>query len=71
LILVVCYILLKIRNRRLWVRLHPDFAHHVLGLGEVLKRLQRNAQTDIPGTAEEVELEEIEEPVADHDVNHA
>jgi hypothetical protein len=59
-ILAVFYVALKIRNRRLWVELHPDYTG-LLGLYEVLNRLQRNAESDAPlGMIVEEELDEIE-----------
>lgn len=37
--------MLKIRNRRLWVKLHPVYTGPH-GLAEVLNRLERNAQAE-------------------------
>lgn len=60
-ILTVFYIILKIRNRRLWVELHPVYSGP-LGLHEVLNRLERNAQSDAPlGTIVAEEVVEMEE----------
>jgi hypothetical protein len=59
-ILAVFYIALTVRNRRLWVELHPVYTGP-LGLGEVLNRLERNAQTAAPTDMEAQELDEIDE----------
>jgi hypothetical protein len=57
-ILALFYIGLKIRNRRLWVRLHPIF-NGPLGLSRVLNRLERNAQLET--STDEVGLQELDD----------
>jgi hypothetical protein len=56
----VFYIALKVRNRRWWVELHPVYVG-ALGLGEVLNRLERNAQPAATTDMEAQELDEVDE----------
>ena len=58
-ILATIFVALKIRNRRLWVRLHPVY-NAPDGLSDVLDRLERNAQTEVPTRIEATQLDEID-----------
>ncbi len=57
-ILAMFYLALKIRNRRLWVELHPVYTGPI-GLAEVLNRLERNAHSEVQTEMVAEELDDM------------